>query len=164
MAWLLDPGSLTARLMARAHGSFRVRVTRLAWARPSLGEARELALAHGEWALVREVVLEGGGQPWVMARSVIPRRTLVGRNRQLRGLGDRPLGAFLFRDPTLSRRAVHIVNAAPSTGMAAVGAHIVWGRRSTFILRGLPLLVAEYFLPALLASAPAAAATHGSAP
>lgn len=168
LRWLLDPGSLTARLVARADGDFRVRVTRLAWSRPTLAEAHELALAHGEWALVREVVLEGRGEPWVIARSVIPRCTLTGRNRQLRYLGSRPLGAFLFRDPTLKRRVVHIVRLEESGNASKVGAHTVWGRRSTFILRGQPLLVAEYFLPALVGgighrAAPALAATAAGA-
>lgn len=173
LGWLLDPGSLTARLMARAHGRFRVRVTRLAWLRPTLAEARELKMSVSERALIREVVLEGEGEPWVIARSVIPRSSLAGRNRQLRRLGSRPLGAFLFRDPTLQRQAVHLVKmgraaptpdtrpepaAANSVGPAGTVAaacrleasiHTVWGRRSTFILRGHPLLVAEYFLPAL---------------
>lgn len=161
--WLLDPGSLTARLVARAHGRFRVRVTRLAWMRPTLDEARELAMPPNERALIREVVLEGEGEPWVIARSVIPRGSLAGRNRQLRRLGSRPLGAFLFRDPTLQRRAVHVVQKEKATcsdwqtaaqpGAAihasAASTHPIWGRRSTFILRGRPLLVAEYFLPAL---------------
>lgn len=173
LGWLLDPGSLTARLMARAHGRFRVRVTRLAWLRPTLAEARELNMPASERALIREVVLEGEGEPWVIARSVIPRGSLVGRNRQLQRLGSRPLGAFLFRDPTLQRRAVHFVRiklTAPTpdarpepattisagiSGTAATacrreaGTHVAWGRRSTFILRGHPLLVAEFFLPAL---------------
>lgn len=149
LGWLTDPGSLTARLVTRSGGDFHVRLTRLAWAAPTRIEAKELGLRHGERALVREVVLVGRGEDWVVARSVIPRRTLVGRNRRLRHLGNRPLGAFLFRDPTLSRRAVRLVTLP---GATSVGANIVWGRRSTFILRGQPLLVAEYFLPALIAA------------
>lgn len=149
--WLLDPGSLTARLVARAGGDFRVRVTRLAWARPTRAEASTLALRTGEWALIREVVLVGRGEDWVVARSVIPRATLAGANRRLARLGDRPLGAFLFRDPTLRRRAVALVTLP---GDQSASAHVVWGRRSTFILRGAPLLVAEYFLPALLLPSP----------
>lgn len=149
LRWLTDPGSLTARLVTRAGGDFRVRLTRLVWARPTRTEAAELGLGHGEWALVREVVLVGCGDDWVVARSVIPRRTLTGRNRQLRHLGNRPLGALLFRDPGLCRRAVHLITLP---NCPSVGTNIVWGRRSTFILRGQPLLVAEYFLPALLAS------------
>ncbi|MFZ5724245.1 MAG: chorismate--pyruvate lyase family protein [Pseudomonadota bacterium] len=141
LAWIRDPGSLTTRLVARAGGRFRVRVVRQAWTRPRRDEARQLGLAAGEWALVREVVLEGRGQPWVYARSVIPRTTLTGSNRRLRHLGDRPLGAFLFRDPGLRREGVRVVRTAAGD----------WGRRSCFILRGRPLLVAEYFLPALLA-------------
>lgn len=164
MGWIADPGSLTARLIARSAGRFRVRVTRLAWARPTLAERRALRLRHGEWALIREVVLEGRGEPWVVARSVIPRATLTGPNRRLRFLGNRPLGAFLFRDPTLRRTQVKVVRLEKSGTAATVGAHTdtadgvaTWGRRSTFVLRGRPLLVAEYFLPALLKPLPAGA-------
>ncbi len=150
MDWIADPGSLTARLVARAAGTFRVRVTRLVWARPTLAERRALALPRGEWALIREVVLEGQGEPWVIARSVIPRVTLTGRNRQLRALGNRPLGAFLFRDPTLRRTEVKVVQLGLPKALSSASAHTAWGRCSTFVLRGRPLLVAEYFLPALL--------------
>lgn len=156
LGWIRDPGSLTARLLARAGGDFRVRLNRLAWARPTRDEASQLRLPYGEWALIREVVLEGRGQPWVTARSVIPRGSLTGRNRQLRRLGTRPLGAFLFRDPGLRRDEVRVVRDA--------GGH--WGRRSRFLLRGQPLLVAEYFLPALLGPDPIApeGAPAGQAP
>lgn len=145
LRWIRDPGSLTARLQARAGGDFRVRLTRLVWARPRLDECLALRIPAGEWALVREVVLLGRGEAWVMARSVLPRSTLTGRNRQLRRLGTRPLGAFLFRDPGLRRDQVRVVRSPDGH----------WGRRSRFLLRGRPLLVAEYFLPALLAGVPA---------
>lgn len=144
--WIRDPGSLTARLIARSRGAFRVCVTRLAWERPHRDECRQLQMPDGEWALIREVVLEGRGTPWVIARSVIPRTTLTGSNRQLRRLGSKPLGAFLFRDPTLRREGVRVVRLATGPDAGA------WGRRSCFLLRGQPLLVAEYFLPALLTS------------
>lgn len=150
LGWLADPGSLTARLSARAGGTFAVRVTRQAWAPPRLDERRALGLPAGEWALVREVVLAGHGEDWVIARSVIPRTTLVGPNRRLRWLGNRPLGAFLFRDPTLQRTAVRIEQQRAPSHTNEASAHFIWGRRSTFVLRGHPLLVAEYFLPALL--------------
>ncbi len=154
LAWIRDPGSLTARLRARSAGALRVRVMRQVWTRPTRAEAAALQLSPGAWVLVREVVLEGGGVPWVIARSVIPRRTLTGRNRQLQHLGSRPLGAFLFRDPTLRRTGVKIVELdaarAPKSACTYTAGQAIWGRRSTFLLRGQPLLVAEYFLPALL--------------
>lgn len=139
--WIQDSGSLTARLIALADGDFRVRVTRLRWMRPRRDEALQLQASRCEWALIREVVLEGGGQPWVCARSVIPRGSLQGANAQIRQLGSRPLGAFLFRDPSLQRDQIHVLRTHDGH----------WGRCSRFLLRGKPLLVAEYFLPALLA-------------
>ena len=145
LAWLRDAGSLTARLQVLAGGRLQVRVEKLGWGRPTLAERRALGLPLAERALLREVVLCAGGEDWVVASSVIPRRTLTGANRRLARLGNRPLGAFQFRDPSLARTQVVIERLArgPHAGCT--------GRRSTFILRGHPLLVAEYFLPALLA-------------
>jgi chorismate--pyruvate lyase len=91
----------------------------------------------------------------VFARTVIPVRTLRGRQRRLARLGTRPLGAALFADPHLKRGEVEIARLAPGDGIyehAAVqgAADGVWGRRSVFTLKGKPLLVSEFFLPALL--------------
>lgn len=149
LAWIRDPGSLTARLVALADGDFLVRVTRLCWMRPARDEALKLQVPASEWALIREVVLVGRGQPWVRARSVIPRGSLAGTNARLKRLGTHPLGAFLFRDPGLRRDQVRVLRTADGH----------WGRCSRFILRGKPLLVAEYFLPALVGGASAATAT-----
>src|SRR5690554_2832230 len=70
--WLLDQGSLTAKLVARSGGDFRVQVLRQTVARPLLSEQRLLGMAAGRQALVREVLLLGHGEPWVFARSLVP--------------------------------------------------------------------------------------------
>jgi len=64
---------------------------------------------------------------------------MEGPLKRLRRLNERPLGEFLFRDPYLLRSQLEIVREGE-----------IWGRRSLFISHHHPLLVAEFFLPALL--------------
>lgn len=87
----------------------------------------------------RKVVLLGRGQPWVTAHTLVPASSLRGSLRRLRYLDEQPLGQFLFRQPSLRRGQLEL---AP-TGEG-------WGRRSLFYVEGKPLLVAEFFLPALI--------------
>ena len=145
---LTDTGSLTQKLVALSDGQFRVEVLQQRRARPSRDEARALGMCHRNTALIREVLLYGQDQPWVYARSVLPLASLQGRNRRLAHLGTKPLGAALFADPQLRRRPMQY-RYGHIPALPGVPDGPVWGRRSLFILRGKPLLVAEYFLPAL---------------
>ncbi|MBP7230201.1 MAG: chorismate lyase [Moraxellaceae bacterium] len=140
--WLLEAGSLTTRLVAAAHGDFRVRVLSQYWGRPAREETQRLGLPAGRYALIREVELIGQGQPWVRARSVLPVTSLNGPGRRLRRLGNRSLGHLLFRDPTLRRGDIEIALLQQPEGA-------VFARRSHLLYHGQPLLVAECFLPAL---------------
>ena len=158
-AWLLDSGSLTHRLRRRCPGDFRVEVVRQGRAVPAYNERERLGLRRAVRVLVREVFLYCGDTPWVFARTVIPPRTLRGRARYLARLGSRPLGAALFADPTMERgelevccvRRGEVLHAAASARLRRAP-DCIWGRRSVFYIGGRPLLVAELFLPPLLAS------------
>lgn len=143
--WLRETGSLTARLVRAAHGDFRVELLDQYWGRPAPEEARRMRLSPGRYALIREVVLLGHGQPWVRARSVLPVDSLIGPGRRLRRLGNRSLGHLLFRDPTLRRGPIEIARLAQPEGL-------VYARRSHLVFHGRPVLVAECFLPALFRS------------
>jgi len=152
---LLDPSSLTRRLQLTCGPQFCVRVLAQGWGRPLASERRALGMKRGGRALIREVQLMCGDTPWVFARTVIPVRTLRGRQRRLARLGSRPLGAALFADPRLERGEVEIARLVPGDGLylraATKGApHGIWGRRSVFTLKGKPLLVSEFFLPPLV--------------
>lgn len=154
--WLLDTRSLTDRVRACCRRPFSVRLVDQGWHRPRRDEARALSLPHRAHALIREVQLLCGDQPWVFARTVIPAGTLTGPQRRLAHLGTRPLGAFLFADSTMQRGPVELACLRPTDGVyrsaitgleaAPVG---LWGRRSLFWLGGKPLLVCEIFLPAI---------------
>jgi chorismate--pyruvate lyase len=140
-SWLLDPGSLTSRLKALAGSRFNVRVLEECWIRhtsPSLLQCFEPHVARQRlWS--RKVLLQCGDTPWVAAHSLIPVSSMQGPLKRLRRLDERPLGEFLFRDPALRRYQLELTHSAS-----------VWGRRSLFYLHDQPLLVAEFFLPALL--------------
>ncbi len=152
--WLLDPGSLTRHLTQEAGGDFRVERLSQQWQRPRVDEQRLLGLRGGEWALVREVVLWGRGEPWVYARSVLPVRTLTGDLYRLRRLQNSSLGSLLFRQRGLQRTPFQLTRFDARTlpsRFAAKGLYsntLLWGRRSRFELRGRPLIVGEIFLPA----------------
>jgi chorismate--pyruvate lyase len=141
--WLFDSGSLTARLLEASDGDLRVRVLRQRLEVPKFSERQRLSLGERRRALVREVVLYGGGQPWIYARSILPLTTLTGRLRKLRQLSNQPLGELLFNDPSMRREPVQFA----CFGSVSSGDVAIWGRRSVFTLDNKPLLVAEVFLP-----------------
>lgn len=153
-AWLFDPASLTARLKQKCTAGFRVEVLSQAIQKPRLDEFRVLGMETGSYALVRQVRLCCGSACWVYARTVIPFSTLKGKQRIYANLGARPLGAMLFADRTMQRDQVMVTSLPGSQlpdGLGLEDQDAVWGRRSVFRVGGKPLLVSEYFMPALLA-------------
>lgn len=149
--WLIDRGSLTARLIAKSEGDFRVKVVRQIIGIPRLDERQALGMKRPALALIREVILCGRSEPWVFARSLLPLASLTGKLRHLRKQGNRPLGAFLFSQPHLARSAIAVAQISRDHGYvpnALVGNKLLWGRRSVFYLQQKPLLVSEVFLPA----------------
>jgi len=148
--FLLDPGSLTKKLQTASGGRFEVEVIRQELALPSRSEARLLGIPRRQRALIREVYLRGRNTRWVFARSIIPLATMTGRLRTLRQLDNRPLGALLFSDSTMTRDPMEIGHFTPGDRSKALcDIHDrIWGRRSLFYLDSKPLLVSEFFLPA----------------
>lgn len=159
--WLLDRASLTLRLQQLCPGKFRVQVLSQVRGIPRLDEARALGMKPREMAIVRQVLLLCGGNPWIYARTVIPVSSLRGKLQRLAGLGTRPLGGVLFADPGMHRGTVELAEILPGQAVfAAATGHLrqrpaaIWGRRSVFRLSGKPLLVSEIFLPDFPAASP----------
>lgn len=142
--WLQVEGSFTQALKQKCRESFHVDVCMEGFARPFAEEVQRLGLAHRELAWIREVRLCGDGTPWVLARTVIPRRCLEGKSRQLLNLGNKPLGAYLFSSPEWSRGPLETGLCRPQ---APEQPHLA--RRSLFHRGGVALMVGEYLLPAL---------------
>ncbi|NRA41508.1 MAG: chorismate lyase [Pseudomonadales bacterium] len=150
-AALLDQSSLTERLIACSQQSFAVEVISQGFAKPRLDEAIALGLSPSRHCLIREVKLWVDDQPWVYARSVIPTQSLHGALGFLKKLRNSALGALLFKDPKLQRSQFEIFSGNLSQLCAAPAAlqlaeQKVISRRSVFVLRRQPLLVAETFL------------------
>ncbi len=147
--WLRHTGSLSHRL-ERQPGRFRVRLLRQALERPQAEEARFLALRPGQWAWIRESLLEVDGVPWVFARSIIPVGSRRGPLRRLPRLGHQPLGELLFGEGG-HRQSLEICPLRPDDpllqGMPEPPRAGVWSRRSGFRRHGRRLLVLEAFLP-----------------
>jgi chorismate--pyruvate lyase len=155
--WLFDKGSLTRRILLHCENKFRVEVLSQQWQRPLLNEALRLGVHPEHFALIREVLLYCGEEPWVFARSVLPRKTLTGPHRFLSKLGNRPLGEILFSDPNIRRDALEVACIKQGQRMFNCATQSlkqvpesVWARRSVFYLHKKSLLVNEVFLPAIL--------------
>ena len=137
--WLLDQGSLTARISALRPGTFNVQVVQQYTGRPTTVEQQALKLSARQSVWVREVILRLGDTPLVYARTAIPLSSLRGDETRLRRLGNRSLGSYLFRQPSLRRTPLQVSHCR------ANDLGVQWSRRSVFILHGKPLLVTEAF-------------------
>ena len=156
--WLLDEGSLTARLIGLKQGVFSVRRLSQGWEVPRLSERRLLDMPLRQRALVREVGLMLGEQTVVFARSVFPVTSLGGELGHLRQLQNKSLGSILFGHPGMHRSPFELARIPgdshylPPSLRQSVPA---WGRRSRFVIGGRGLLVSEVFLHAFVPWKPA---------
>jgi chorismate lyase len=148
--WILDPASLTQRVRGFCGREvFRVRVLSQSYRYASTAEAQQLQILPGLRVLDRQVQLCCDDQPLVYARSLLPVTLFMGRLQRLKYQGSKSLGATLFSDPTVTRGELQVANVAGKHIPGAEEATSVWGRRSVFRIQGKPLLVAEFYLPAL---------------
>lgn len=154
--WLLERGSLTARLQQK-YADFCVRPVRVRDQKPVFEEAVLLHVAAHAHVQVREVLLYGHDQPVVFAHSVLPRKSLSGEWRRLGRLGNKPLGAVLFASPKVKRTplsykkltANHALYQAAMPYVAGKPEYL-WARRSIFSLNCASIMVIEVFLPGII--------------
>ena len=154
--WLIDRGSLTARIESRCPG-VRVKVVFQGLRRPDRDERFLFAHRGRARVLVREVFLYCGNVPVVFAHTVLDPEHLRGPWRSVARLGSRPLGAALFAEPQVQRYPLtqrkigrqHELHRRVSTYLPDSPASL-WARRSLFRLRDSPILVTEVFLPSIL--------------
>ncbi len=156
--WLLDRGSLTARIQGR--GRFAVRVLRQGRASPTADEALALGLADSRHAWVREVVLSCDEQIVVFAHTVLPCQPRGPLTLWLKRLGSRSLGALLFAHAGFIRGAMNFnridrrhelfAPAVTALQLAEQAPRWLWARRSHFGFGAQCVLVTEVFSPRLL--------------
>ena len=160
-SWLIDNGSLTARLQHR-YKNFAVIPLAVKYAKPIQDEAVLLHQASYKTALIREVLLIGDNQPVVFAHSMLPRASLRAAWNGLGRLGNKPLGATLFANPKVKRTPLSFKKLTPNHALYKHATqHLtqksevkkpsyLWARRSIFSLNFANIMVTEVFLPQLL--------------
>ena len=147
--WLLDEGSLTARLTDLQQGDFSVRRLSQQWGQPLPSERRLLGMPLRQWGLVREVTLVLGNRKVVFARSVFPVSSLAGELGHLRQLQNKSLGSILFGHPGMRRSPFELARIPGDSHYlppALRQPSAAWGRRSRFVIGDRGLLVCEIFL------------------
>ena len=154
--WLIDNGSLTARLKAR-YKDFAVQPVLLKNAKAFTDESALLGLKANQHALIREVLLMGNNNAVVFAHSVLPRESLRGAWNGLGKLGNKPLGATLFANPKVKRTPLEYKKLSACSPISMrVAKHLktspqaLWARSSVFQLNCAKILVTEVFLEQLL--------------
>jgi len=150
--WLIDPSSLTARLKQH-NDKFNIEVLGQQVQTCSKQEANS-DIAEGEQVLVREVLLFCDKKPQVFARSLLPLSSLTGEEQKLAKLGEQSLGQVLFNHADLIRKGFEIASFDQKSSLTPLlnALHLsqsthLWGRRSVFIVKNKPIMVAEVFLP-----------------
>lgn len=153
--WLIDTGSLTAKLRS-ACTEFSVHLISQTQRVATSREAGLLALEENDQLIDREVQLYCGTTPVVYARSLIPVKALHDRFEGLDSMGEKPLGEKIFSDPQLDRSPIewgrltsnHVLFDHAMENVGAVPDYI-FGRRSLFHGAEKPILISEFFLPAI---------------
>ena len=148
-SWLYESKSLTQRLRNQWE-NISVRVLFEQQQLPFLNERRILKQPEHRVCLVREVILLSNQTPLILARTVIPEKTLNIAQGNLARLGTRPLGEILFSAPSLERKPLGIVRIEPSLWTHEFApTERLWGRCTQYSIGGQPMLVSEFFLPSL---------------
>ncbi|TRW49011.1 chorismate lyase [Aliidiomarina halalkaliphila] len=147
--WLLDSGSLTAKIKA-LHPDFAVHVLGQIEGTAEPCEYAALAM-DPEPVTIREVLLYSGDTALVFARSILPHQRLAA-NPELTSLGDQPLGEHLFTRTDTTPGPIEIAPFSSISGAGELNRSLhhqeqdLWGRRRVFDIAGTRILVSEVFL------------------
>jgi chorismate lyase len=147
--WLTYPGSITLALGSACGEPPTVHLLASRLDSPAISEQRFLQRRTGQPVLARDIQLRARGQVWVRARSVTPADPDNPLLRLVGQLGSRSLGDRLFLargKATPERHWLRYASQPEADGY--------WGRVALWQVFGRPLLVQEYFSPALADEAP----------
>lgn len=153
--WLIDGGSLTAKLTAAA-SLFRVQRLHQRRGICVADEAALIGLPRPRQVVERDVLLLCDGRPLVYAHTVVPLTATASQWPLFGALGERSLGSTLFGDPCVVRgalqyarlRAGHPLRQRTRAAVAGGEADgVLFARRCLYRRKGGLLLVTEVFLP-----------------
>lgn len=140
--WLLEAGSLSRRMANSCHQLTVEVLNNQIMPAASLQSDERALLAHEQY-LLRQVVISGDQQPWVLGHSIIPHSSLHHPEFDLSQQGDTPLGLTLFSAEHAERDGLQVAWITTPSGP-------LLARRSRLAINHKPILVSEVFL----ASAP----------
>ncbi|MCK5729088.1 MAG: chorismate lyase [Methylococcales bacterium] len=147
-SWINEKNSLTQRLRNTHGDAVNVKILFHQWKSPFLSESKHLNLYPHRYCLIREVLLSADEKPLILARTILPKKTITNAQRQLSHLGTRPLGEVIFSDPYLKRLAMDISLLKKKHWNESLPiSPAIWGRRTVYAIQNQPLLVSEFFLP-----------------
>ncbi len=154
-SWLNETDSLTKRLRGIYGTDLKVRILFHQWQSAFVDECQLLRISRSRYELIREVLLYAGETPLILARTILPEPTIKIAQRNLSHLGTRPLGEVIFAYPDLERRRREFSRTNSDDWSLSVNQEFnvietVWGRRTLYAIHNQPLLVSEFFLPAIL--------------
>lgn len=154
-SWVYEKGSLTRRLRHYYGHSVTVEILFHRWKPAFLSECNLLELPHQQYNLVREVLLHADGKPLILARTILPEKTIKIAKRNLSHLGTRPLGEVIFSYPKLERLELNISCIKQNQWTQNLTKRIdvdknIWGRRTVYAIHKQKLLVSEFFMPGAL--------------
>ena len=139
LPWLLEKGSLSRRLAGKCE-KLSVNLLNNTMIPVRQISEKERALLSGSEFLLREVVLFGDSQEWVVGRTLIPSQSLEEQPYDLTEQGEIPLGLTVFSAENVHRDELKI-------GWAETPSGRLIARRSRLWMNQKPMLVAELFLP-----------------
>ncbi len=137
--WLMEQGSLSRRLGACCQHLSVELLHNQTVEQENLKDDEKQLLSSLD-CLLREVVLQGDGSPWVLGRTLIPRETLQDQPYDLSRQGEIPLGLTVFSADNVKRDALQVGWVESEQGL-------LLARRSRLWMNHKPMLVAELFLP-----------------
>lgn len=153
--WISDRSSLTEKIKQKCLGQFSVNVLCHEMIPAPDYTCEALEIKPGAELLHREVMLCDNEIPLVFACSLLPGDALIGRFGEIRELGARPLGHWIFSEPVLHRQSMEFATIQsdaklfnrlhthhPMTGK-------IPGRKTVFTGANYPFMVSEFFLPEL---------------
>jgi len=137
--WLLEKGSLSRRFEEKCKKlTVKLIFNDMISSMNLIPEENSLL---GETAcLLREVVLFGDDQEWLIGRTLIPEDSLTEQPYDLAQQGTHPLGFTVFSSANVSRDALQF-------GWVRTSDQQLIARRSRLWMNKKPMLVAELFLP-----------------
>jgi chorismate lyase len=154
--FLFHEGSLTYLIQEHCSGKFNIELISESWQQPMEDESILLSLTNNEASFIRKSLLKCDDLTLVYARTVIPVKTLSGKNQKLMELGAKPLGDVLFNDTTTYRSDMRYAKIPVDCDFYSDASKYLesesdlWARQSLIYIEQQPLLITEIFLPAIL--------------